>query len=320
VRERDAIAACLERVPVADALRGPGDDAAVLAPPGGNLVWATDFVIEGRHFSRAWSSLDDAAYKAVARNASDLAAMGAEPVAFLAAVAIPDTEPATIDAIANGFREAAVAFGLPVVGGDLSRSDTVIFAVSVLGRVEGRGIGRDGARPGDVVAVTGALGATGAGLGLLQRASAGDTDAQAILDRFPNLLGRHRRGVARLAAGRALLGVANAAIDLSDGLGVDAGRIAEASGVTIRIDPALLPVDDGVAVAAAHLGVSVDALVAHRGDDYELLATLPADQVDAVRARIAPLPLTVVGSVAAGPPQVTDLAGAAIEGGHDHFA
>jgi len=317
VREAEAIEACLAVVPIAAAIRGPGDDAAVLAPPGGNLVWATDFVIEGRHFSRAWSSLTDAAYKAIARNASDLAAMGAEPVAFLAAVALPDTEPATIDAIAAGFRDASVDFGLPVVGGDLSRNEQVIFAVSVLGRVDGPGLGRDGAQPGDAIVVTGALGATGAGLGLLQLDEPG---AGELLERFPSLLARHRRGVARLAAGRALAPVAHAAIDLSDGLATDAARIARASGVTLRIDPTALPVDTGVAEAAAYLGVSVDDLVAHRGDDYELLATLDPDAVADVAAAIAPLELTVIGSVVAGPAGVVDLAGTPIEGGHDHFA
>lgn len=317
MREAEAIATCLERVPVAAAVRGPGDDAAVLAPPGGNLVWATDLALEGRHFLLELSSLADAAYKAVARNASDLAAMGADPVAFLAGVALPEATDERVRAIADGFREAADAFGLPIVGGDLSRDDRIVFAVSVLGCVAGAGLGRDGARPGDVVVVTGRLGAASAALALHLH---GSSAAQELLDAEPSLLARHRRGVARLQAGRVLAGVAHAAIDLSDGLALDAARIATASGVLVQLDRDMLPADVGVQAAADLLAVDIATFLERGGDDYELLATLPPDAVEGIADAIAPLELTVIGSVLAGAPRVIDLEGTPIEGGHDHFA
>lgn len=316
MRESEAIATVLRMVPAADVLRGPGDDAAVLAAPEGNLVWATDLVIEGRHFRREWSSLADAAYRAVARNASDLAAMGADPIAFLAAVALPDAEPETVAAIGDGFRDAARDFGLPIIGGDLSRDDHVVFAVSVLGRVNGAGLGRDGAQPGDVVAVTGRLGACAAALALLREGG----PTHPMLQRHPALLARHRRGVARLDAGRAVRGCAHAAIDLSDGLAIDASRVAEASGVELVIDPALVPIDDGVADAAAALRVDVETFTIAAGDDYELLVCMQRSDLETIRAAVAPLEVTVIGEVRAGEPRVVTPAGSVIEGGHDHFA
>lgn len=317
MREAEAIAAALRIVPIADAIRGPGDDAAVLSPPDGNLVWATDLVIEGRHFDLAWSSLADAAFKAVARNASDLAAMGAAPVAFLAAVALPEADEARIHQVATGLADAARAFVLPIVGGDLSRSEPIVFAVSVLGRVDDAGLGRDGAKPGDVLAVTGTLGAAASALAAHR---AGDAGAEALLRSHPELEERFRRGTARLEAGRALRGIAHAAIDVSDGILLDASRIATASEVELEVDRSALPVAEGVREIAAALDLDPLAL-ACGGDDYELLMTLPESDLAEARAAIAPLPLTVIGAVRSGAARLIDPHGDPIPlEGHDHFA
>jgi thiamine-monophosphate kinase len=309
----------MQRVPVATAIRGPGDDAAVLAPRPGNLVWATDFVIQGRHFNLDWSSVTDAAYKAVARNVSDLAAMGATPEAFLAAVALPEASEELVASIAQGFEQAAADFGIGIVGGDLSKDDHIIFAVTALGYVDGPGLGRDGARAGDLLAVTGTLGEAAAGLQLLQEHHAGDQGVQKILDAHPGLKQRLFRGVARVTAGAALAGRATAAIDVSDGLIADASRLADASGLRVQIDSKLLPYGEGVRAAAAHIGCEASTLVLQGGDDYELLCAISEDALPGAQGALSDLGLTVIGRFEAGS-GVVDSTGSRIEGGHDHFA
>lgn len=299
-------------VPVLAAIRGPGDDAAVLPPLAGNIVWAIDLMLEGRHFLSSFSDLSDAAFKAVARNASDLAAMGATPVAFVAGVALPEAGESSVSLIAQGFKEASDAFGLPIAGGDLSRSDGIFFAVSVLGSVVGAGLGRDGAKPGDIVAVTGALGASAAGLALHRGTLQVSVEAGAVLREFPNLSERHRRGVARLAEGKALLEIASSCIDISDGLVIDLGRVATASNVRIVLDRAKVPVDQGVREAADVLGLDEWDLVCG-GDDYELAFTIPAG-THPIEGSV------VIGAVEKGEPGVWDSQGVQLHGGHDHFA
>lgn len=307
MREDEAIAAVRRAVPLLRDVRGPGDDAAVLTPPAGNLVWAIDLSIEGRHFDLSISSIADAAFKAVARNASDLAAMGADPIGFLAGVTLPEADQATVEAIAEGFAEAADRFTLPLAGGDLSQGERITFSVTVLGSVTGAGLGRDGASAGDLVYVTGPLGAAAAGL-YLHRSDR--RAARSLLDRLPHLSTAHRRGQARLAEGRRLLGRATSCMDVSDGLVIDLGRLARASAISIEVEPDAVPLAEGVEDAAEVLGIDSWEL-ATAGDDYELVFT-SAKQPD--------IPATRIGRVLEGEPKVTDPDGRTLEGGHEHFS
>lgn len=272
--ESGTLARIFPRLPAAAAqLLGPGDDAAVVAAPDGRYVVTTDLMVHGPDFRLAWSSPHDLGWKAAATNLSDVAAMGAVPTALVVAIAAPPATPvATLEGIADGFREAceALAPGCGVVGGDLSASDTLTIAVTAFGDLEGRAaVLRSGARPGDVVAVSGPLGAAADALRLLFTEG---VDAEGIPDaaRAAGLRGRPgAQGTAPqlapeppIADGRlAALAGATAMLDLSDGLARDAARVAEASGVAIDFDSAALGEDPELALGG--------------GEDHSLFATFP---------------------------------------------
>lgn len=253
------------------ALVGPGDDAAVLAAPDGRYVVTTDTMVHGPDFRLAWSGPAELGWKAAATNLADVAAMGARPTALVIAVTAPlDTTVAFLEAFADGVREACaeLAPGCGVVGGDLGVSPTLTIAVTAFGDLEGREpVRRSGARPGEVVAVSGELGLAAEGLALLfERAvdAGGAPDAA----RVPELRAAHPEALAAQLTPRPPLadGVAaaragaTAMLDLSDGLAIDARRIADASGVAIDLDSA--------------------AVGSHRaltgGEDHGLLATFRA--------------------------------------------
>jgi thiamine-monophosphate kinase len=250
---------------------GPGDDAAVLAAPDGRFVVTTDTMIHGPDFRLAWSSPHDLGWKAAATNLADVAAMGAVPTALVVAVAAPSsTEVAVLEGIADGLRDAceALAPGCGVVGGDLSSSATLTIAVTAFGDLEGRApVLRSGARPGDVVAVSGDLGLAAEGIDLLF-ARAVDADghpdaelAAALRAEFPAAIEAQLAPSPPLGDGvAAALAGATAMLDVSDGLAIDARRIATASGVRIDLD-------------AASVG-SPRALTG--GEAHALLATFPA--------------------------------------------
>jgi thiamine-monophosphate kinase len=262
---------------------GPGDDAAVLRPaPGEDLVATVDAVVEGVHFDRR-STAADVGWKALAVNLSDLAAMGARPVAALVALALPPGVPvATLRGLARGLGACARRHRTPVVGGNVTRAGALSLTVTVLGAVpEGRAVLRSGARPGDLVAVTGTLGDAALGL---RPGAAGP------------LLRRQRRPVPRLAAGLALAGRVRAAIDVSDGLVQDLGHLCRASGVGARIGVVDLPVSAAYRRAVRRLADPWAPALAG-GEDYELVVAIPptllADaQAAAARART---PLAVIG-------------------------
>ncbi len=265
------------RLPEAEStLVGPGDDAAVLAVPDGRVVITTDTMVQGPDFRRAWSSPFQLGWKAAVTNLSDVAAMGARPTALLVALIAPADTPVTdLEELADGFREAcnALAPGCGVVGGDLSVADSLTLAITAFGSLDGRPpVLRSGARPGDVVAVSGALGLAGAGIRLLFErgvdaegepssgaAAALRPEFDAVLD--AQLAPRSPIGDGALAADAG----ATAMLDVSDGLVLDARRIARASGV--RID-----------FRSADLDTDVVALerVLHGGEDHALLATFPS--------------------------------------------
>jgi thiamine-monophosphate kinase len=255
---------------------GIGDDAAVLVPtPGRLMVVTTDVIVEGYHFTAALSSPADWGWKAVAVNCSDVAAMGAVPRWLVLALTVPgDTAVGRLDELYSGIAEACRSFAVDLVGGDVSRGPALSLAVTALGEAE-RVVTRSGARPGDLLVVTGPLGAAAAGLGLLQR---GDEAARLVLGRFPALASAHRRPCPHLDAGPRLARAgATAMLDVSDGLAGDALHLAEESETGIEIDDPAVPLAPGVREAAELLGMDPVALALGGGEDFVLAAALPPE-------------------------------------------
>lgn len=247
---------------------GPGDDAAVLSCPDERVVVTTDMLVEGRHFRRDWSSGEDVGHKSAAENLADIAAMGAVPTALVVALAMPaDTEVAWVDAFLAGLLEESARAGAALVGGDIVRGDTITVSVTAFGSLGGRApVLRSGAKSGDVVAVCGALGSAAGGLAVLSR---GFRSPRALVD-------AHRRPRPDYAAGvRAATGGAHALMDVSDGLLLDADRMARASGVAIDIESAALPRDEAVVTTASAYNLDPLTWILGGGDDHALLATFP---------------------------------------------
>lgn len=292
--------------PAGGPLVGPGDDAAVLGRPYGSVVACTDMLVEGRHFRLDWSAPADAGHKAIAQNAADIAAMGAECTGFLLAVGCPATTAArVIDELAAGARQEAEMLGAGVIGGDLVQSPQIVVTVTALGDTSGvTPVLRSGAGPGDTVALAGSLGGSMAGFELLRTGWTGSADradsgrgpaGRAPADVFDRLVGAHRRPAPPYAAGPAAAWAgATAMIDVSDGLVADAGHIAEASSVVIDLDPAAFALDPADAADTAEtsdaaagpcapgLRAAADALDADMrgwifggGEDHALVATFP---------------------------------------------
>lgn len=313
----------LERIrqrlpPVAPAVwLGSGDDAAIVVP-GGATATSVDALIEGVHFRREWSSLAQIGGKALAAALSDLAAMGAEPGEAYIVLGVPsDLDEESCMALLDGIAAVATETGTTLAGGDVTRAPALILAMTVVGHAESADglVTRDGARPGDVLVVTGELGGAAAGLLLLERSGDWRVDRPMAGSTRQSTPGRGEEGSAgllarqleprpRLAAGRALAEAgATAMIDLSDGLGGDAGHIAAASGVGLRIEAASLPLAAGVAEVAAAASRDALELATSGGEDYELLAALPAERLSAAVANVAgqsETRLTQIGEVVAG--------------------
>ncbi|MEU4428254.1 thiamine-phosphate kinase [Actinoplanes sp. NPDC024001] len=249
-------------------LLGPGDDAAVVRAADGRVVASTDVLVEGRHFRRDWCGPEDIGHRAAAANLADIAAMGATPTALLMALCVPTgTELSWAEGLADGLSEEAARVGASVVGGDMSASPTLMIAVTALGDLGGAApVRRDGAQPGDVVALSGRIGYAAAGLTVLSRGF-----------RTPKLLVEaYRRPAVRYAAGpeAARLG-ATSMIDVSDGLLQDLGHIATASVVGIDVHRDAFDVPDQMRDAASALGVDPYQWILTGGDDHPLAATFP---------------------------------------------
>jgi thiamine-monophosphate kinase len=281
---------------------GMGDDAAVTEPEGATAT-SVDAIVDGVHFRRERSSLAQIGHKALATALSDLAAMGAEPgEAYVVLAVPPDLDEEGCMALFEGIAALAELTGTALAGGDVTRSPALAVTVTVVGHAPSADafVTRAGARPGDLVVLTGELGAAAAGLLLLERPDAGealDAEVGAALKR------RQLVPQPRLQAGRALAAAgATAMIDLSDGLGADGERLARQSGVQLRIDAAALPLAAGVAAVAEAAGVEAVRFAASRGEDYELLATLPSSELRAAAAAVegTGAALTAVGEVVAG--------------------
>jgi thiamine-monophosphate kinase len=255
---------------------GSGDDAAVVATSNNRFVVTTDTMIEGNDFKTEWSSAFDLGWKAVATNIADVAAMGAKPTALVVALAVPeDTEISWLEQFADGLQAAVTHFcpNAEIVGGDLAQAKEIVIAVTAHGDLEGRQpILRSGAKPGDVLALTGTLGQAACGLSLLQ---SGNQDAISAYDDWVNV---QRRPMPPIQSGIDAIN-ATSMLDVSDGLTKDAERIANASGVKVTINKQAL---DGYCArlddVAARLEVDALDWVLFGGEDHSLLATFPAGE------------------------------------------
>ena len=265
-----------------DVVTGIGDDGAVIRPsPGKELVTVVDTLVADTHFPR---SIDpaDIGYRAVAVNLSDMAAMGAIPRWMTLALTLTRAEPDWLERFAAGLYEAAKDSDVALIGGDTTRGEQLVVSVQVSGEVAtGSAILRSGAKPGDTIFVTGTLGDAAAGLEQLDADNPDDY-----------LVSRFLRPTARVEAGLALAGVANAAIDVSDGLIADLDKLLEASRVGADVDIEKLPLSQAIVDFAGRERALQYAMGG--GDDYELCFTLPQSRLP------GNLPCTAIGRITAG--------------------
>jgi thiamine-monophosphate kinase len=292
-----------------EVLVSTGDDCAVLRLGERDWAAASDMLVFGHHF-KDWAAPEDVGYKAVAINVSDVAAMGGTPRFVLTSGGAPDPETAL--RCFGGLLEACEVFGVYPLGGDTTRASALTVDVAILGELSSPPVLRSGAQPGDLLAVTGELGGSAAGLLVLE----GGASAPGRLVR------RHLRPEPRVEAGSvaARLGV-GAMIDLSDGLAADARRVCERSGVGCRIDLGLLPVAQDTQRVAGSLGRDPGVLAATGGEDYELLIFAPEPLLSTLAGTVE-VPLTTIGEVTGGADVVFQHEGERVEGlsGWDHFS
>lgn len=295
---------------------GPGDDAAVIARSPHALLLTTDALVEGVHFRRGWLTARELGRRAFHVAASDVAAMGGRVRAVLLAITAPPTwEAAELRAVVRGVHDAAMRAGAALAGGNLAAARDVSFTLTVLGDAPKRSVLRGGARPGDDLWITGSLGGAALGLRLLMaaRSVSGSERARRCW----------RRPVARLRAGSVLAaaGIATAMMDVSDGLLIDAGRLARASGHRLTIDVESLPFASCLARLAE---ADARALALHGGEDYELLFTASPRSRARLRALDLGCTVTRIGVVGAGRGvALVDASGRRIaephQDGHEHF-
>lgn len=307
---------------------GIGDDCAVLEPaPGTCLVATTDLLVEDVHFRRRYAKPADIGWKALAVNLSDIAAMGATPRWALVALACPEHARAgDVEAFYVGALALASAHGVAVVGGDTSASPAGwMINVTLLGEATAAPILRSGARPGDVVAVTGALGRAAAGLAILQRPVPPRGLGAGV---FTELTSAHIRPHPRVAEGLwlGIAGGVTAMMDLSDGLATDLPRLATASAAGARVELGRVPVDGATRAAAQALGVDALTWATGGGEDYELLLTCAPDAFERLAHGLTALTgaqLTAIGTMtAAAGVRYVNADGHEVEvaPGYEHFA
>lgn len=284
-------------------LVGPGDDAAQIATGAMGTLVTTDLLIENRHFRRDWSSAYEIGRKAAACNLSDINAMGGRGTALTVGFAAPGDLPLewAID-LTKGMEEEASKVGAHIVGGDVSAAESIVIAVTALGKAT-KVVTRDGAKVGDVVAIAGTLGLAGAGYAALSR---GFRSPKVAVDAHRVPTPPYDAGPAAAEAG------ANAMTDISDGLLADLGHVATASGVAIDLDPDAFDIPPAVATVGEALQADPLRFMLTSGDSYALAATF---------SPVTTLPpgWTVVGSVHDG--EGVTVAGAPYEdaAGHQHF-
>jgi thiamine-monophosphate kinase len=301
-------------------VRSLGDDAAVVRADR-YAVTSVDAMFDGVHFRREQLTPAEIGHRALGAAVSDLAAMGARPgEAYLALGLPPGLRSEEVLALVDGARRLADVVGITLAGGDLTRSPALMVSFTVVGWAHGPEelVGRDGAQPGDRVAVTGTLGAAGAGLAIIDgRAGAGLEPARAAA-----LRDRYARPRPRVADGHTASGLgARAMIDLSDGLATDAGHLARRSGVRLELTLSSLPLADGVPEVAAELGADPGEFAATAGEDYELCICIPAGTAAMLanaQSACDRLDLTWIGTVVEGRPAVVFLDARSELAGYEH--
>ena len=286
MNEFDVIRSLSEKLPSPppEIVVAVGDDCAVLRL--GEVLWvaAADMLIEGRHF-KEWASPEDVGYKAVAVNVSDVAAMGGVPRFVLASGGAMEAE--TTLRCMEGVLRACEDFGVYPLGGDTTGADLLTVDVSILGQLAHAPVLRSGARPGDLLAVTGELGASVAGLLALEN---GDTGQE-------RLVKKHLRPEPRVGSGRAAARLgAHAMIDLSDGPASDVRHLCELSRAGCRIDLGLLPIASDTREYLRSSGRDPEIVAATGGEDYELLIAASEEVVEALVAE-SETPATVIGEI-----------------------
>jgi len=296
--EFDLLARIRERLPASGARThlGSGDDAAITVP-GGATATSVDALLDGVHFRRDLASPRQIGHKALATALSDLAAMGAEAGEAYVVLGLPaDFSEQQCLELLDGMTALAAATGTDLAGGDLSRAGELFLAVTVVGHapVPGELVQRAGAQSGDALVLTGEIGGAAAGLELLDNPR---SEADSVLVK------RQLEPTPRLAAGRALARAgATAMIDLSDGLGADAGHLARASGVKLEIEAGSVPLAPGAVALSEATGRDPWWLLS-AGEDYELLASVPANHLEEATAAVlgeGGTALTQVGEVRGG--------------------
>jgi len=284
-------------------LVGPGDDAAVLRIRNGHVVVSTDLLVEGRHFRRDWVSAGDIGHRAAAANLSDINAMGGRAHSLTIGLAAPRDLPVqwVLD-FAQGFAEECAVVGASVVGGDLTSSDQLMIAVTVLGSCTQSPVLRSGAEAGDVLALCGRQGWAAGGLAVLGR---GFRSPRVLVEAYRRAEPPYDAGPVAAGAG------ATSMIDVSDGLLADARHLAEESRVAIDVRRDAFEIPEPLHAVGAATGVEPVSLILGGGEDHSLLATFPSADV--------PSGWTVIGSVAEGSGVTVD--GAAYDGptGWTHF-
>jgi thiamine-monophosphate kinase len=291
---------------------GLRDDCALLTPPpGADLVLKTDPVAEGVHFLPG-DAADDIAWKALAVNVSDIAAKGAAPLGYLTALAFPAAPTRRwMSRFVDGLRSAQARFGCHLIGGDTDRRPgPLTVSITIVGTVpRGEMVRRTAARPGDRVFVSGTIGDAALGLALVRNGAQADAWrlSPAETDRLRR---RYRRPQPRLALTATLRTCASAAMDISDGLVKDLGRLLDASGVAGRLHAALVPLSEPARRIVAESPERLGQLLTG-GDDYEILASVPPDKVQAFTAGAAAAGVAVseIGEVLDGPPSLAVLGG-----------
>lgn len=282
--------------PRPDVIHGIGDDAAIVSVPiRHELAITTDTLISGVHFPESTLPYD-IGYKALAVNLSDLAAMGATPAWVTLALSMPTAEDEWLKAFAKGFFTLANLHGVQLIGGDLAHGPLVV-TVQALGFVPThQGLLRSGAKPGDLIYVTGTLGDAALALAFLQNTVPVDQCFQS------SILERLNRPEPRIAVGKALLRHAHAAIDISDGLAADINHILTASQVGAKIYIDRLPLSPALARSLSH--EKAVALALSGGDDYELCFTVSAEKCADLEKALTAIPgssFTYIGEVVASP-------------------
>jgi len=280
----------------ASGLLGVGDDAALWPPRHGyETILTCDWFLEGTHFLRRKHSADSVGWKSLARAISDIAAMGGVPVCFLLSLALPvSLSDRWLDEFLGGLRRAAQRFVCPLAGGDTTRQEQVLISTTVVGHIpRGEAVLRSGARPGDVLFVSGRLGEAEAGLELVRKLPVQKLARHVATSA---LIQKHLYPEPRLALGRWLAKkrLVSAMMDLSDGLSTDLPRICAASSVGATVDAASLPVP----CLSENPGLKkLDPcqLALHGGDDYELLFAVPARKARQIPASLHGLALTAIG-------------------------